>query len=225
MRKALSLYQSSIGKKVLMAVTGVILFLFVLVHMIGNLKVYQGQEKFDAYAEFLREVGYPVFGHGQLLWIARLGLLFCIGVHLVAALQLYIQSKRARSVGYKRFDDLSFHYASRTMRWGGVVILAFVVYHLLHLTTGTAHPEFVAGAAYRNLVVGFSFWPVSLAYMLAMIPLGMHIYHGLWSGTQTLAWQAPYVKSWRRAVAATIATIIVVGNISIPLSVLAGWIG
>ncbi len=224
MGEALGLYRSSVGKKIFMAVTGAVLFSFVLVHMIGNLKIYQGAEKFDAYAEFLREVGYPALGHGQLLWIARAVLLFCVGVHVVAAVQLYLQSRKARRVGYKKFDDLSFDYASRWMRWGGVGLLAFVVYHILHLTTGTAHGSFEYGAAYANVVAGFSVWPASLAYIVAMVLLGLHLYHGLWSLTQTLAFQGPRIKKWRRPVAAAIAIIISVGNISIPLAVLFGWV-
>jgi succinate dehydrogenase / fumarate reductase cytochrome b subunit len=224
MGETLGLYRSSVGKKIFMALTGTVLFLFVLVHMIGNLKIYQGAEKFDAYAEFLREVGYPMFGHGQLLWIARLGLLFCVGVHIVAAIQLYLQSRKARRVGYKQFDDLSFHYASRWMRWGGVGVLGFVIYHILHLTTGSAHPSFEAGSAFDNVIAGFSLWPASLVYIAAMILLGLHLYHGLWSATQTLAFQAPQVKKWRRPVAASIAIIISAGNISIPLAVLFGWL-
>jgi succinate dehydrogenase / fumarate reductase cytochrome b subunit len=225
MRDALNLYQSSVGKKILMAVTGVILFLFVLVHMVGNLKIYQGAEKFDAYAEFLREVGYPALGHGQMLWIFRLVLLFCVGVHMFAALQLYIRSKKARPIAYKKFDDLSFSYASSTMRWGGLVLLAFVVYHVLHLTLGAAHNDFVVGSAYHNVVAGFSLWYVSLAYIVAMVPLGLHIYHGVWSATQTLALRNPRVLKWRRPIAAGVAAVIAVSNISIPLAVLSGWVG
>jgi succinate dehydrogenase / fumarate reductase cytochrome b subunit len=224
MRRALHLYQSSVGKKILMASTGIVLVLFVLVHMIGNLKIYQGAAKYDAYAEFLREVGYPALGHGQMLWIARIVLLLCVGIHIYAAAELYFRSKKARRIGYKKFDDLSFSYASRTMRWGGVVVLAFVVYHLLHLTLGTVHPDFVAGSAYRNVVTGFKVWPVSVAYILAMIPLGLHIYHGLWSTTQTLAIQGAQVQTWRRPFAALVASVIVIGNVSIPLAVLGGLV-
>ena len=224
MGETLGLYKSSVGKKIFMAVTGTMLFLFVLVHMIGNLKIYQGAAKFDAYAKFLREFGYPVLGHGQLLWIARLGLLFIVGVHIFAALQLYLQSRKARPIGYKKFDDLSFHYASRWMRWGGIGLLGFVVYHILHLTTGTAHGSFEHGAAYANVIAGFSVWSASLVYIVAMIFLGLHLYHGLWSATQTLAFQGPQVKTWRRPVAAVIAIVIAAGNISIPLAVLFGWL-
>ncbi len=223
MRRVLALYGSSIGKKVLMAATGAVLVGFVVVHMLGNLKVYQGPEKFNAYAEFLRQAGAPVLGHGQLLWIARAVLLAAVAVHLVAALQLTLASRRARKIGYRKRDDLSFSYASRTMRWGGVIIVAFVVYHLMHLTWGTAHPRF-GESVYDNLVIGFRSWPVSLAYIGAMVPLCLHIYHGMWSSTQTLALDDPRVLRWRRAAAAALALVVFAGNCSIPVAVLAGLV-
>lgn len=222
MRRVVSLYESTVGKKVVMALSGTLLLLFVLAHMVGNLKIYQGAEKFDAYAHFLREVGYPALGHGQMLWIARGVLLVCVGVHILAAVQLSLLNWRARSARYVKKNDLSFTYASRTMRWGGGILLAFVVYHLLHLTSGTVHPEFSHDSAYRNVVSGFQSWPVAVAYVLAMIPLGLHIYHGLWSATQSLALRNPRIVRWRRTVAGGVALIIVLGNISIPVAVLAG---
>ena len=224
MANPLALTHSTVGKKVLMAATGVVLFAFVLVHMLGNLKVYQGAAKYDAYAEFLREVGHPVLGHGQLLWIARIVLLTCLAVHVDAAVRLWLRNRAARDVGYERFADLSFSRASRTMRWGGVAILAFVVYHLLHLTWGSAHPDFEPGSPYRNVVAGFRVWPVSAAYIAAMIPLGLHIYHGLWSTTQTFGVREPRVLRWRRRLALLVAGAIVLGNVSIPLAVLLGWL-
>ncbi len=222
MRRATSLYQTSIGKKILMALSGALLFGFVIAHMAGNLKIYQGAEKYDAYAQFLHEVGYPIFGPGQLLWVARIGLLAAVMAHVVSAIQVTRLSHAARKHGYKKRDDLSFSYASRTMRWGGVIITAFIVYHLLHLTVGSVHPEFSHESVYRNVVSGFSAWPASVAYVLAMLPLGFHIYHGLWSATQTLALQNPKIKKWRRPFAAAVALAIVIGNISIPLAVLTG---
>ncbi len=217
-------YRSTVGKKIVMAVTGALLFAFVLVHMVGNLKIYLGAEKFDAYASFLREVGYPALGHDQFLWIARIVLLAAAGLHILSAAQLYLISKKARRIGYKIKDDLSFSYASRTMRWGGVTLLLFIVFHILHLTTGTAHPGFEHGAAYSNVVIGFSYWYVSAIYALCMIPLGLHIYHGLWSATQTLALQHPTIKKWRRPFAVGAATLIAACNISIPVAVIAGFI-
>ena len=224
MHRARNLYQTSIGKKLAMALTGVLLFGFVIGHLVGNLKIYQGAEKFDAYARFLREVGSEFAGPSGLLWIFRIALLAAVGLHAVAALQLTLQSRRARPIGYRKQDDLSFSYASRTMRWGGVIVLAFVVYHLMHLTLGNAHPDFVHGSAYANVVSGFRIWWVSLAYVVAMLPLGLHIYHGLWSATQTLALRFPQVQHWRRPTAVGIALLIVLGNISIPLSVLIGLV-
>lgn len=205
-----------------MAATGAILVLFVLGHMAGNLKAYQGAAKFNAYAEFLRDFGAPIFGHGQFLWLARAALLAAVLVHIIAALQLSRRSRLARPVGYKKTPHEELTYASRTMRWGGVIILLFVVYHILHLTTGTAHASFVAGDAYRNLVVGFQAWPVSAAYMVAMVALGLHLYHGVWSGFQTLGWDNPRYVPYRRSIAAAIALVVVIGNMSFPIAVLTG---
>ena len=224
MRKLLSLYQSSVGKKVVMALSGVVLFGFVVAHMMGNLKIYQGAEKFDAYARFLREAGAPIFGPGQLLWVFRLVLLAAVAQHVSAATVLARKSLGAREQGYRRQKDLTFSYASRTMRWGGVIILAFVIYHLMHLTFGNVHPQFSHDSVYQNVVSGFRVWWVSLAYVAAMLPLGLHIYHGLWSATQTLAIRLPSVRRWRRPLAAGIAGAIALGNISIPVAVLTGWL-
>lgn len=223
MQRARNLYGSSVGKKVAMAASGVFLFGFVIAHLLGNLKIYQGAAKFDAYAHGLRELGKPLLGHGQALWIMRFALLAAVGIHIVAAVQVTLASRAARRTSYVKRNDLSFTYASRTMRWGGAILLAFVVYHLLHLTLGTAHHDF-GDSAYHNVVAGFRLWPVSLAYAVAMLPLGLHIYHGLWSATQTLSIRNPKLLRIRRGLAAALAIFIVVGNLSIPLSVLAGWV-
>ena len=207
-----------------MALTGVLLFGFVIAHMLGNLKIYQGPEKYDAYAAFLRELGAPLLGNGQLLWLMRIGLLIGVAVHLEAALRLSRMSRRARTTGYRSMEHLSFSYASRTMRWGGVIVAGFVVYHLLHLTFGSLHPDFRHGSVYHNVVAGFRVWPVSLVYILCMLPLGLHIYHGLWSVTQTLALEHPLVRRVRRPIAALVALAVVLGNISIPVSILIGFV-
>ena len=224
MRPVISLYRSSVGKKIMMALTGVLLFGFVLAHMIGNLKIFLGQEHFDAYAHFLRTVGEPALAEGQLLWIARLVLLAAVGVHLLAAWQVTRQSWSARDVSYKKMDDQSFAYASRTMRWGGVILAAFVVYHLLHFTVGTVHPDFDPRSPYANVVRGFQAWPVALAYVVALLSLALHLYHGLWSATQTLALTNTRVLKWRRPVALGIAVLVALGYMSVPLGVLAGVI-
>lgn len=223
MRRALSLYRSTIGKKVMMAVTGVILFLFVVAHMLGNLKLFQGAEKFDAYAEFLREFGYPVLGHSQFLWMFRVLLLVAVAVHVIAAIQLTKMSHDARPVKYGRslVPDAST-YASRTMRWGGVIIAAFVTYHLLHFTVGTVHPEFVPGSVHRNVVVGFQNRIVAGAYILTMAVLGLHLYHGVWSTFQTLGANSPRYNRYRRLLAAAVAFVLFLGFIAVPVSVLTG---
>jgi succinate dehydrogenase / fumarate reductase cytochrome b subunit len=225
MKRAFSLYGSSIGKKVAMGISGLLLVGFVVGHMVGNLKIYFGEEYYNAYAEALREIGHPLFGHNQFLWIARVVLLGAVLLHIWAALRLTLRARRARRQDYRQANDLSFSYASRTMRWGGVLVAGFIVYHILHLTTGTVHPGFKQGSVYRNVVAGFSQWPVALLYIGCMIPLCLHLYHGIWSATQTLGLDGPHVERWRRGVAVTIALIVALGNISVPVAVLAGWIG
>jgi succinate dehydrogenase / fumarate reductase cytochrome b subunit len=215
-------YSTSVGKKIAMAITGFVLVAYVIVHMLGNLKVYQGAEAFNHYAEGLRTLGAPFFGREQLLWIARIILLVSAVVHIGSAFALVLRSRAARPIRYRQFDSLAFSYASRTMVWGGVILLAFVVYHLLHLTFGTAHPDFIAGNAYHNFVVGFQSWPVSVAYTIAMIALGLHLYHGVWSGLQTLGADGSWYDGVRRPAAAVIALAVVLGNISFPIAVLSG---
>ena len=141
MKGVASLFRSAVGKKAVMAVTGLLLFGFVFVHMVGNLKIYLGAEKLNHYGEWLREVGAPIFPHGQLLWIARLILLAAVGLHLWAATSLTLQSWRARPEKYQARTSVQMTYASRTMRWGGVIVLFFVLYHLADLTLGWANPS------------------------------------------------------------------------------------
>jgi succinate dehydrogenase / fumarate reductase, cytochrome b subunit len=225
MARSFSLWGTTVGKKIAMAVSGVILIGFVIGHMVGNLKVYQGREIFNHYAEGLRMFGLPFFSTGQLLWLIRLILFASLIVHVTAAYQLTRHSRRARAVGYRKYDnDLVFSYASRTMVWGGVIILLFVIYHLMHLTFGNAHPDFIHGDAYHNFVSGFSSLPVGIAYIAAMIPLGFHMYHGFWSMLQTLGANNPSYNRYRRPVAAVLATLVVLGNISFPVAVLTGLV-
>ena len=224
MTATLMLYRSSIGKKVVMALTGVILVGFVIVHMLGNLKVFQGAEKVNKYGVCLREVGDPVFGHGQVLWIVRIVLLVSVILHIVAAYQLTRISQASRPVAYAQRRPVQASYASRTMRWGGVIILLFVIYHLLHFTTGTLHPGFEEGDVYGNVVAGFRVWYVSAFYIAAMVALGLHLYHGVWSMFQTLGLNnATYTKLWR-GVAIVAALAVALGNISVPIAVLIGLV-
>jgi len=223
MVSAVTLYRSTIGKKVVMALSGLILVGFVVAHMAGNLKIFQGAEKINAYGVFLREVGDPILGHEQALWIARLVLLAAVGLHIVAAYQLTRLDQASRPVAYAR-KKRQTSYASRTLRWGGVIILLFIIYHLLHFTTGQAHPDFREGDVYHNVVVGFQYWYVSAFYIAAMIALGFHLYHGVWSMFQTLGLNSVRYNSLLRGVAVVTALAVVLGNISIPIAVLAGWL-
>jgi succinate dehydrogenase / fumarate reductase cytochrome b subunit len=220
--RANALWDSSVGKKILMALSGLILYGFVIGHMVGNLKVYFGAAAFNHYAEGLRTFGEPFFARGQVLWLVRLVLIACLLVHVVAAFQLTLKSKRARKQGYKKYDGLEFSYASRTMFWGGVAIFAFVIFHLLDLTFGTVNPAFVPGNAYANFVSTFQRVPVSIAYIAAMVPLALHLYHGFWSMLQTLGANNPKYNRMRRPVALTLAVLIALGNISFPVAVLLG---
>jgi succinate dehydrogenase / fumarate reductase cytochrome b subunit len=223
MRRIFSLWDSTVGKKIMMAVTGLILIGFVVVHMLGNLKVYMGPEAFNHYAEGLRTFGDPFLGYGQLLWILRIVLLAAVLIHIAAAVQLTLRSRAARPVAYRRLDrDLAFSYASRTMVWGGIIILGFVVYHILHFTTGDTHPDFIPGNAYHNFVTGFQSVPAAAVYILTMIPLGFHLYHGFWSMLHSLGATNPKFNRLRRPFAAALALLVVIPNVSFPVAVLAG---
>lgn len=217
-------WKTAVGKKAVMAVSGIVLFGFVLTHMLGNLKLYQGREAMNEYARFLRHIGVPELPESGVLWIARLVLLLAVAAHIVAAWLVTRQSWAARPVAYKRREVVQATYASRTMRWGGVIVLLFIVYHLLHLTFGTVHPTFVEGDVYSNVVRGFQVWWVSLFYIVAQVMLGLHLYHGLWSLFQSLGWNHPRFNSWRRRFAQAFALIVSLGNISFPLAVLSGLV-
>jgi succinate dehydrogenase / fumarate reductase cytochrome b subunit len=211
--------RSSIGRKVVMAVTGAILFLFVLGHMAGNMTVYLGREAMNGYAVFLRQ-----FLHGAGLWIARGGLLAAVILHIWSATSLTLSSRAARPVGYRERQWAESTYASRTMRWSGVIILLFVIYHLLHFTFGTAHPSFVEGDVYHNFVTGFQSVPASVVYIVAMIFLGLHLRHGVWSMFQTLGVSHPRYIRWAHVAAWIFAVVVIVGNCSFPIAVLAGLV-
>lgn len=231
----IELYRSAMFKKFVMAVTGLMLFGFVAGHMAGNMKLYlgkydsgphQGQYQIDVYAEGLREIGAPILPHGHFLWIARIGLLAIVALHIASAYQVTLINYRARPRAYRRQDYQASTYASRTMRWGGVVLLLFVIYHLLHFTFGApdVHPDFQPGAVYHNVVRGFSNPLVSGFYVLAQLALGFHLYHGLWSMFQSLGISGPRFDVVRRQFAAVFAIVITAGNVSFPVAVLTGFV-
>lgn len=219
MHREATLLGSSIGKKVVMATTGLVLFGFVVGHMVGNLQVFLGAQALNEYAELLRH-----FLHGQGIWIARAGLLLAVGLHIWAATALTISNWSARPEGYREWQARESTYASRTMVWSGPILAVFILYHLAHFTTGAAHPDFVASDVYRNLVLGFQNPFASAFYILSMLALGLHLYHGVWSMLQTLGLSHDRWNPWRRFFAGAVTGLVVVGNISIPVAVLTGFV-
>ena len=219
MPRAVPFLDATVGKKAVMAATGLILFGFVVVHMIGNLQAYAGPESLNAYGLWLRELL-----HGAGLWIARGVLLLAVILHIGAAVSLTIENRKARPVDYRQRRWEESTYASRTMVWSGPILALFIVYHLLHLTTGNLHPNFVEGDVYHNFVSGFRVVPVSAFYIFAMLCLGLHLHHGVWSMLQTLGLSHPRWNPLRHAFAGTITAVVVLGNISFPVAVLLGII-
>jgi len=205
-----------------MALTGAFLFGWIFAHMAGNLKLYLGAEHFNEYAQWLRVMGAPAMPHSTLLWVARIALLVAVWLHIQAATQLTIMNRNARPVDYTGRDYVTASYASRTMRWGGVIILLFVIYHLMHLTFGNLHPDFVENDPYHNVVTGFQVWWTSAFYIIANLALGLHLYHGLWSMFNSLGLNHPKFNPWRRNFAAAFALIITLANVSFPIAVLIG---
>lgn len=230
----LDLYSTAVGKKYAMAISGIMMLGFVVAHMVGNLKMYLGAEHLNDYAEFLRELLVPIMPRTVVLWAMRLGLVGAVLVHIHAATSLTRLNREARSVKYQSPRDYQVaNFASRTMRWTGVIIALFVLWHLADLTWGytndigadAAAGEFVRGEAYQNVVRSFERVPVSVLYIVANIALGTHLFHGVWSLFQSLGWNNPKFNKWRRHLAIGVATLVVVGNVSFPIAVLAGIVG
>ena len=215
---------SSIVKKAIMAVSGFMLFGWIIGHMTGNLKVFQGAEKFNAYAEFLREMGAPLFPESGVLWLVRGTLTLALVLHVWSATSLTLINRRARDKDYETRKGVQLDYAARTMRWSGYLIAFYIVYHLMHLTWGNVHHDFVAGNPYANLVSGFQVLPIALIYIAANLLLGMHLYHGLWSMFQSLGLNHPSYNLWRRYFAVTFAVVVSLGFISVPVAVLTGLV-
>ena len=210
-------WSSTIGKKVVMAVTGIVLVGYILAHVTANLLIFVGPSAIDGYAAKLRT--FPI-----LLWGVRILLLSSVALHIVAAAQLAVRARAARPTPYHRFDPQASSSASRTMRWGGVALLLFLIYHILHFTTGEAHPDFVHLAPYHNVTTAFRVWWVAAIYIAAMGALAMHLYHGTWSMFQTLGIEHARVNAARRRLATVIAVLVPLGFISVPIAVLIGAI-
>ena len=219
----LDLYSTALGKKYVMAITGIMLIGFVVAHMLGNLKMYLGPEDFNHYAEFLRELLVPILPRSMALWLMRIGLITAFAFHIHAAYGLTIMNRRARGVKYQSDRDyVVANFASRTMRWTGIIVALFLAWHLADLTWGWVNPDFVRGDAYGNVVASFERVPVSILYIVANIALGIHLFHGVWSLFQSLGWNHPRFNHWRSGFAHAFAWIITLGNISFPLAVMTG---
>ena len=214
---------TSVFKKAVMAISGIILVLYLIAHMIGNLKAYSGEESFNSYSEWLRTIGNPALPGSSALWLIRIVLLVAVFAHMWAAVSLWRQAKRARPQGYVTKKAVAQSYASRTMRWGGVIIAAFVIWHLLDLSWGTVNSAADSGP-YDKLVASFSN-PVSTAfYAIAVILVGMHLRHGIWSATQTLGQSNRRREVTVNYAATAIATVLTLGFLLVPFSVLFGLI-
>jgi succinate dehydrogenase / fumarate reductase cytochrome b subunit len=224
---AVVLWSTVVGKKVVMAVTGLVLIGFVTAHMLGNLKIFLGAEAVDAYAVFLRTVGEPALPSGLLLWVARIVLLVCVALHITAAVQLTLMNHDARPRDYATRRLIASTYAARTTRWSAVILTLFIVYHLLHLTAGVVsfhNGEFRHLSVYHNVVAAFSVWYVSLFYIVAMTCLCLHLSHGIWSMLQTLGWNNARTTPALQALSRGMALVVFVGFISVPVAVMAGWL-
>ena len=212
-------YRSAIVKKWLMAISGIVLLLYVLAHMVGNLKIFIGQTAINEYAEWLRDLGEPAFPRTVVLWGLRIGLIAAFAIHIIAAYQLTRMNQQARPVKYQSPRDYAAaDFASRTMRWTGIIVGLFVIFHLLDLTAGTANGgDFVRGDVYHNMIHSFRRVPVAIAYIVANVALGIHIFHGAWSMFQSLGLNNPRYNAWRRYFAIGFAGLITTGNVLMPL--------
>jgi len=226
------LYKSAVGKKWVMALTGIMLMGFVFVHMVGNLKMFLGAEDLNHYGEFLRELLVPILPRTVALWLMRIGLIVAFVLHIHAAYSLTILNRKARPVGYKSPRDyIAVNWANRTMRWTGIIIALFLLWHLADLTWGVGfvNGEFERGYPYENLVYSLQRVPVAILYVVANLALGFHLYHGTWSLFQTMGSMSarfnPRHNPLRKGFAAGFAVIVAGVNITFPLAVQFGIVG
>lgn len=210
-----SIFGSTIGKKIVVAVTGLVMFGFVIGHLLGNLQVFQGPDKLNDYSAYLKHTL-------PLLWGTRLVLLVSVVLHIVCSVSLNRLNRASRPVPYVEQEIIQATFASRFMIVSGAFLGLYIVYHLLHLTFGVAHAPFSETDVYRNVVNGFQVWYISLGYILAMIALGFHLNHGIYSVFQTLGLNHPKYNCWRRVFANGASIVIAAGYISIPVAVLVG---
>lgn len=221
----LRFYSTAVGKKWVMAITGVALLGFVLAHMVGNLKLFLSKEEMNLYGEALRNLGGHLVPRTSLLWLLRIGLIAAFVLHIHAAATLTIANRQARPQRYQsKRDYVAADFASRTMRWTGVIVGLFVLFHLADLTWGSANPDFVRGDPYNNLVASFERVPVAIVYIVANVALAFHLYHGAWSMFQSMGINNPKYNALRRTFAQAFAGLILVGNLSFPVAVQLGLV-
>ncbi len=223
----LEFYGSNVGRKWVMALSGIAGLGFLFFHMIGNLHLYEEPARLNEYAEGLRDFGEPIFSRTLILWASRLGLLAAFAIHVHAGFTLWWKNRKAKPIGYERQDWIEASFASRYMLWTGVVVLLFIGYHLAHLTWGWGfvHTNFEQGNARANLINGLKNPLVAGWYVVANLALGLHILHGAWSMFQSLGVTSPRFNQWRRNFALSLTALIVIGNISIPLAISTGLVG
>ena len=217
-------YRSAVGKKYVMAITGLGLVGFAVAHMVGNLKMYLGAEELRHYGEFLRELLVPILPRTVTLWLLRIGLIVMFSLHMHSAYSLTMMNRRARTVQYaSKRDYVAANFASRTMRWTGIIFFLFLAWHLADLTWGVRgiNSEWMRGEPYQNVAYSLSRWPVAILYIVANVALGVHLFHGAWSFFQSVGWNNPRFNAWRKKFAIGLAAIIVIGNVSFPIAVLA----
>jgi succinate dehydrogenase / fumarate reductase cytochrome b subunit len=223
LKRTWGLYEVYIGKKLVMAASGVVLVLYIFGHLAGNLQIYMGPARLNAYAAFLHS-------HPGPLWIARTVMLAAVGLHGWSSFLLWLEKRRARPIGYVKKDDVPASYASRTMMWSGPILGAFVVFHILHLTTGSVpglgfrESEQEQFFAYQNVVNGFQHPAVAIAYVVAIVLLSMHLYHGLWSMFQSVGISHRRYTPLLKRAAHVVAILVAAGYISIPLCVTIGLV-
>ena len=212
-------YASMVGKKVVMGVTGLIGIGFVILHSLGNLLIFQGSTALNSYSHFLKS-------SAELLWALRITLIVAVTLHVIAAVQLTRQSRAARPIGYVKHQSQVATVASRTMRWGGVLILVFIVFHILHFTTGTIRPAgvFSHEDVYANVVSSFRIWWVALFYVVSMIALGFHLFHGAWSSMRSIGVSPPSPRPLHRRISLAIAVLVWAAFTAVPVAVFSGLV-
>ena len=215
MARMISFVLTNVGSKVVLAVTGAVMFLFLIGHMLGNLQIFEGSERLNAYAAFLKSTG-------ELLWGARIVLLVAVALHIVTAAKVTLSNWLARPVGYACKKNIETSYAARTMIVTGPLVFLYVVYHLMMFTWLSTGPGYSPTDVYANVVAAFQMPAISIVYIVAMLVLGVHLYHGIWSMLQTVGIANPRYQWLRRSVAPVVAIVITAGYIAIPVAVLVG---